>query len=158
PVLALAALAGIARSTLGSWLAPGAFFPLFWTGLYILSLAAHEYYPLWSPALWWIDFSLLFFYVGSLTARFRLRRSPMPTETRTLALASLETFTIACSVLGICYAVFRERYAPDLLDKPPSWYQVFLGILYATPLLGGILYATRTGARAKLVALFSLLP
>ena len=159
PVLFLAALAAIARATLGSWLAPGAFFPLFWTGLFVLCLGVNQYYPMWAPALWWINFSLLLFYLGSLGGKLRRKSLSEPQGERVpLDLPHLQRVTVICSVVGILYILFRERYAPDLLDKPPSWYQIFLGVLYAAPLFGGILFADQTSWRARAIALFSLLP
>jgi hypothetical protein len=159
PVLFLAAVAGLARATLGSWLAPGAFFPLFWTGLCVLCLGVNEYYPMWAPALWWIDLSLVLFFVGSLGGRLRIRSAAEPpAESKSLDLPRLETTVIFCSLVGVLYTLFRERFAPGLLDKPPSWYQVFLGMLYAAPLFGGILFADQPSARAKTVSLFSLAP
>jgi hypothetical protein len=159
PVLFLAALAAVARATLGSWLAPGAFFPLFWTGLFVLSLGANDYYPLWAPALWWIDFSLLLFYLGGLAGKLRMRAAAeQPRRSTTFQLPQLERVVILCSVIGILYPFFRERYAPDLMDTPPSWYQIFLGMLYAAPLFGGVLFAEQTSRRAKAISLFSLVP
>lgn len=159
PVLFLAGLAGLARVTLGSWLAPGAFFPLFWTGLCALCLAVNEYYPMWAPALWWIDLSLLLFYVGSLGGKLWIRPAAQPPgQSQSLHLHRLEAAVILCSVVGVLYTLFRERYAPNLLDKPPSWYQIFLGMLYAAPLFGGILFADQPSPRAKTISLLSLVP
>ena len=159
PILFLAALAAVARATLSSWLAPGAFFPLFWTGLFVLSVGANDFYPLWAPALWWIDFSLLLFYLGGLAGKVWMRAAPeQPGGFRSFQLPQLERVVIFCSVVGILYTFFRERYAPDLMDSPPSWYQIFLGMLYAAPLFGGVLFADQTSRRAKAISLFSLVP
>jgi len=159
PVLFLAAVAAIARATLGSFLAPGAFFALFWTGLCVLCLGVNQYYPIWAPALWWINLSLLLFYLGSLAGKLRRSSLSEPQGERApLELPHLKRVTVICSVVGIIYILFRERYAPDLLDKPPSWYQIFLGALYAAPLFGGILFADQTSWRARTIALLSLLP
>ena len=160
PALCLALLAIFARLTLGSWLAPGAFFPLFWTGLIAISMTFQDY-PLWGPAIWWIDGSLLLFYVGSLLAqgtaskKGRKRRiAPDPN----VKFKHLDKLVVSCSALGVLYILTREWFAPTVADSPPAWFQLLLGALYAGPLFGGMLFASEPSRRERFIGLLSVLP
>ena len=161
PIVCLGILSCAARVTLGSWLAPGAFFPLFWTALLLLSLVEAERYPIWAPALWWIDATILIFFVGSLIAKgsaVRKRQGPVP-QPKPIQLPYIELLIVTCSVLGLCYIVFRESVAPDIFDEPPKWFQPLLSALYAGPVFGGMLLGSEPPRRRrKILAFISLAP
>src|SRR6202008_4493584 len=78
PLAVLIAIAGIARFLLGSWTAPGAFFPLFWSALLLGSMLV-PHFPIWVPALWWIDGTLLVFLLGSLAGQMGSEEKPRAT-------------------------------------------------------------------------------
>jgi oligosaccharide repeat unit polymerase len=158
PLLLLGLLAAIARMTLGSWLAPGAFFPLFWVGLMAISLPVQEY-PLWPPALWWIVGTLLVFYLGTLLGggrRTTAKTNPSLTSERSIRLPGLGGLVLFCCGLGIVYILTRELVAPQILDSPPPWFQFLLSAMYAGPLLGGMLFASNSKGRSRVVALAPL--
>src|SRR5262245_43821299 len=69
PLAILAGIAVLAKLSLGSWLAPAAFFPLFWFGLTAVSSLVVDY-KIWTPALYWMDGTLFVFFLGSLFAKW----------------------------------------------------------------------------------------
>lgn len=160
PILALAILSLFARVTLGSWVAPGAFFPLFWTGLIVASLAVPEY-PLWPVALWWIFASLFLFYAGSFvggSAAAVRSRKHVVVPRRQVIFPKLDVITLVSTLLGLSYALLRGFFAPTILDTPPLWFQFLLSFLFGAPLFGGMLFASASSNRARRLAVLSVAP
>jgi len=158
PIATLILLAIVARLTLGSWLAPGAFFPLFWAGLIAISVNVRDY-PLWPPALWWINGNIFVFYAGSLICRLWLPRrteSHRRPDLISVYFPNLRKIIILCCIFGSCYILFREVYTPNRLDKPPLWFQVLLAALTAAPIFGGMLFASNRSKSDRVIALLPL--
>jgi hypothetical protein len=162
PTMLLVALALFARISLGSWLSPGAFFPLFWSCLVIPSLLVADY-PVWDVALWWIVGSLLAFYLGSLLAAIAGRRLPIDRTGFSFSAGStgfpkLALAVVLLSVSGVVYGAYRDTYAPLIMDSPPAWFQLLLAGLYASPIFGGMLFASSRSRRDRVIGLMSTGP
>jgi len=157
PLLCLILFSTVARVTLGSWLAPGAFFPLFWMGLIAISLPIEEY-PLWPPALWWILGTLLVFYLGSLLGGGRSVRSRQlsAASEREIQFTGLTILVLICSGCGVLYILTREFFAPRIIDKPPAFFQILLGGMWAAPMFGGMLLASNSSKRGKWIGIVPL--
>lgn len=156
--MALILLAIVARVTLGSWVAPGAFFALFWAGLIAISVNVEDY-PLWPPALWWINGNIFVFYAGSLISKLwipRRTRSSKHSEVISVRFPYLSKIIALCCLLGICYILFREIFTPNRLDKPPASFQILLAAMTAAPLFGGMLFATCRSRWERAIAILPL--
>lgn len=78
PTILLFILACLARSQFRSWLAPGAFFTLYWTGGLLIPLTITADFYFWPGAAWFILLFAAILYIGSVigwTIGHHLRRS-----------------------------------------------------------------------------------
>jgi hypothetical protein len=165
PLAAMAVLTAWAGWLLGSWLAPGAFFALFWTCLTALSVSLSDY-PVWGVALWWIDGCLFLFFVGSvcgdrLAGAMHGPRAASPDRqapSRDVNLPYLPTALAAACMFALIYIVFRGYFAPTIIDAPPVWFQIVGSGIYAAPLLAGMLYAVAASPGQRRLAWLGFLP
>ena len=162
-MLGIAAVTIAGRATFGSWLHPGAFFALAWLFLLVFSFSAPlfgaEQYYVWSGALWWIALTLVCVYVGSLLgsrAATPVRDPlPLPTSGRQFRYA---VPLIMASALG---STVWPIAVPQLVvwgDHPPMYLQVFLGLHYLGPILGGLLFGASREWGHRMLALATILP
>ena len=186
PVLgvALLGLAVVGRCLLGSWLAPGAFFALYWSVAFVVPMAALPRDRVPASALLWVALAVVAVYSGSAVAyragavtRAPVRWVPTKPETTTLTWAMLlcsglgfgapliATWTVGLSVSDLLspaalFAVARAfsvgRYQQTY--DPPALGQVLLCFLLAAPLFGGLVAATADRRSLRLLSVTSLLP
>lgn len=162
-VLAIAAVAGAGRIIFRSWLHPGAFFALVWLFLVVFSLSAPvfgaERYPVWSGALWWMVLTLACVLTGSFIGALAAHRPHAPATIPTSG--SQFEFVVPLLAVSALGSVVWPIAVPQLVvwgDHPPMYLQVFLGLHYLGPILGGLLFAGARETRHKLLALFTVLP
>lgn len=165
PTAFLAGLLAFARRTQGSWFAPGAFFALVWAIQVLLSFVFPEFTG-WSGSIWWIVFTALVLYLGSVAGGIFAGTMTMRGREGEPALNSIvfrrspETMII-CSLGGMGYTVLAQLGVFSLAfgDWPPVVYQLLLPFHFAGPMLGGMIFASRSlqGSRAWLTIL-PLLP
>lgn len=140
PLLAIIGLTLVARATLGSWLAPGAFFPLIWSAMILLGMTVPEYPP-WPAALWWMFAALAVFYAGNLLAGGRpvgeISWGSAPPQ-REVQLPHLHGIGRLLFLIALVYVLLKPIITPRPIDNPPLWFQVLLIANYAAPLLAGM--------------------
>lgn len=155
----LVLLAVVARVSLGSWLVPGAFFPFVWIIIFFLSLITYSTYEVSAGSAWWITISALAVFIGSLISKGTL---PKPSsdnlnqeKTAVLPLRRISFIIIVSIVSGILYAVIRYH---SWLNTPPLWAQIMLSLIYAAPILGGLIIVFKKSTRCRALSLFSFAP
>lgn len=163
PVLALVAVAVAGRLTWRSWLHPGAFFALCWSFIVILSLSGPlfgaEQYPVWHGTLWWIVLVMVCVYAGSAIGS--QMASPPRVPTPIPGSGRLFDFVTPLLIVSATGSVVWPIAVPQLTtfgDHPPLYLQVFLGLHYLAPFLGGILLAASRETRYRLLSIAALLP
>lgn len=180
----LGVLAMIARFQQGSWLAPGAFFSLFWTVAVAYPLLLSDY-KITQGVLLWILAMVFAFYIGSSigdgsllkSARYNARSYNYYTQ-----IPFISCIIIVCAVLGILSSVinvltFGYSFASLLTWKgyikvaksftemryggqftPPFVSQLLLIPVYMGPLFAGLLYGFHVSARSKVLIILSFVP
>lgn len=181
----LAMLALLGRAQQRSWLAPGAFFALVWSGFLLLALIGAPHYEVSVAAIAWIFASALAVYAGSLVGAHGLampvgQHGALP-ATR-FHLPWLRGILILCILLGIGSsfvllksggyslttllsldmlaqigsAMSSARY--QHLYTPSLLEQFLLVFVYASALFGGVLFVLRPSRFNRLLGLLSLVP
>jgi len=183
--LFLAMLAVFGRVQLRSWLAPGAFFALVWSGFTLLALVGAPHYEVSAAAIGWIFASVLAVYAGSLVGAYGLVISTRQREALPAThfhFPCLHRILILCILLGIgsSFVLMKSsgysltgllsldtlakvghefsvaRYS--LTDAPPLVAQLLLVLVYASPLFGGLLFVLRPSRFNRLLVFLSLAP
>lgn len=162
-VLAVGAVAACGRVTFRSWLHPGAFFALAWFFLLVFSISGPlfgvEQLPIWQGAIWWIVLTLVCVYIGGLIGTHAASpvRTPASLPASGRDLQYVLPLLVAAAVGGIVWPIA----VPQLVvwgDHPPLYLQIFLGLHYLGPILGGLLYPAARAPRHRLLSLATLLP
>ncbi len=158
-------LALLARLTLGSWVAPAAFFTLYWTIQVFASYLIPAFYPL-AGGVWWILLSLFIFYLANIIAvlgdrRYRPGRCRTESQPRPSLLAILpsqiQRVIVYCLFLGMVYVLLNQTIGVRTLH-PPLWMQPIMPALYFTPVLGGMLFAADNSLKGRFLGLLTTLP
>ena len=182
----LVALAALGRALLGSWLAPGVFFALYWSLAFVVPLVIAPQDPVSAAAVLWVFLAAGAVFVGALFGGGLdfgpVREQPgeaaiTPDARRPLALAA-----IGCAVLGLGapliplvsqgygFTVFTSlkalvsaaielsvgRYSETY--SPPALSQAALPLLSAGPVFAGALAALRPRRVEKLAVVGVFLP
>jgi len=111
--LLLLAFALFARVQQGSWLAPGAFFALYWAVFVLLTLIIAPDFDVRPEGLLWILFSVFAVYIGSVIGLGKMLFKTVPSSERQTKIKNLSTYrksnlnfpwlkqlVFLCSILG----------------------------------------------------------
>ena len=186
PALLLFLLAWGARRLFASWLAPSAFFALYWgVGLLAPLVLAPDYY-FWPGAAWLILFSAWVFHVGTVTGwafgshsgkalvhSVRLRSFQFLWGKQVLIIVTgIGLLTIPIILVSREYSVTALMH-PELVAciardfsvarysegyDPPLIARILLSFLYAGGFLGGAWWAVNNSNRTRIWALLPFLP
>jgi oligosaccharide repeat unit polymerase len=186
PLVAIVALALLMRNLEGSWLAPGAFFGLYWSGFLSATYVLLPSFTLMSSGVGWIAGAYVALIVGVLLAQGRgatggvmiegLPRQQDPGEARWLlwlvpvcafvAIGATPVLTAAAGVPVSDLAVPDQflqvagYYTTNRYNDPgfrePSLGIALFSFAYLGAILGGRLFALRRTFRARLAALLPL--
>ena len=183
--LLLAMFALFGRVQLRSWLAPGAFFALVWSGFILLALIGAPLYEVSAAAIGWIFASTLAVYAGSLVGAYGLVASPKRSQALPAThfhFPCLRRILILCILLGIgsSFVLLKASgyglatlLSLDTLAKighefsvarysltyaPPLVVQLLLVFVYVSPLFGGALFVLESSRFNRLLAFLSLAP
>jgi len=158
PTIAIFMLSGIARLTLGSWLVPGAFFPLFWGCVITVSIPAD--FPIWAPCLWWMAATLLVFYLGNLLAMNArsLASEAHLLSVRKLELPGLQRVTVFAIAGSMVYIFFRQVISNADKDTPPMYFQILLSFVYSAPVFGGMLFGSSSKRSDRITSFLAFTP
>ena len=107
--LLLLGFASFARIQQGSWLAPGAFFALYWAVFVLLALIILPDSSIQTKGILWILFVVFAVYMGSIIGSGRMLSKMIPSSTEkqplhqkyNLSLPWLSQITFLCSILGL---------------------------------------------------------
>lgn len=185
PALALLFLSIFARFQSGSWLFPGAFFSLVWSGAVFIPLVLAPDFTVLAMGVTWIFASCFAVYVGCILgtgglSRKKLFNKKVPTEV--LSLPYINEIIIICILLGFCsnYLIISSkgyslidlfslnslvnmghefsvaRYFEDY--RPPFFAQICLIFVYAAPLFGGFSFSFNPRGLRRFLAYFALVP
>lgn len=101
PATVLIGIALVARRQLGSWIAPGAFFALTWTGLTWMALIVAPDFHVWAPAVWAIVGAVMSVYLGSILGASLWQPTTDETPPPRPALPGVRLISIAGTLLGV---------------------------------------------------------
>jgi oligosaccharide repeat unit polymerase len=183
PALALTGLAAGLRLYRNSFLEPGVFFASVWCGFVWLALICAFDVDVWPPAVWWILASAAAVAVGShLGARLAKRdaviRSPAPGYSFR-GVEGVQALAVGVGFLSVLILLFSRGKGIDIFlsvnalaatareysvarylqgwQEPLAARVLYTGI-YLGALLGGLLLATATSRRRRLLAILPLVP
>lgn len=185
PAILLGSLALWIRFHSKSWLAPGAFFALYWSIIVSTCLFAAPNYTVLPGGVWWILASVLAVYAGNLLATngriIPLKLGTVASRvyfsvraTRYLLLCSIllglagplitmKAFGYHLKILFSLQALVRmghelavARYTG--VYDPPLATQLALVFVYSAPLLGGLLFAFGSSKLDKGVGILAFIP
>ena len=183
--LPLLILTVLGRALLGSWLAPGVFFALYWVAGLLLPILLSPSDAVGIGPLLWLEGAVVAVFVGAL-AGGGSRAIPLPAgrgrHAGELHVAFFVWATVACTVLGLGAGVLAlvsagytvgALFSPDnlvaaahvlslarysVLYRPPASSQALLVFAYAGPLFGGVVAAIKCRRSHAWIAAASLLP
>ena len=181
--LLFVSLAIAARLLKRSWLAPGAFFTLYWCVAAIVPLVFLPYEKVSAGAVMWIFLSTLAIFSGDLVGALR-RKNEQKVRENVVFSASQVSFisgvVICCSVVGIIsFVIIFNSAAQDLrllsvqdfvavarkiagsrytMTYKPFLTQFLNMFLYTGPLFGGLLIAIEHRRRYLIIAALPMLP
>ena len=186
--LLLLAFALFARIQQGSWLAPGAFFALYWAAFVILALVVAPDFDVRPEGLLWILFSIFVVYLGSIVGLGKMLFKTVPYSMKEkinnsfnykLNFPWLSQIVVICSILGLgamvvlilsagqgfslesIFKIGREYSIARYSDpdyREPELAIFLLIFIYLGALFGGIKFAIAQSRRHRFIALFPFLP
>ena len=174
------------RGLCGTWLNPGAFFPLWWCFAGILPLLFAPNEVVGPNVMIWLIASSVVVSIGALAGNFgfstvRVAR-PLPASSMerrifTTALAVSIVLGIGSSVAFIAASsiplsdvlqieklvvvsnqMYFQRYADAGAPPPPAWSQALLPFVYFAPAIGGVLFVIAERFWLKTFSLLALAP
>jgi len=181
--VALLGSAVVGRHLLRSWLAPGAYFALYWSLAFVVPMVALPSDPVPASAVLWVALAVAAVGIGSaLPYRVATKERVTAWVPTGREAATLTRAMIVCSGIGLGAPLvamwtagfsISDVFSTDTLFtmarvfsvgryeqtyEPPGLSQALLPFLLAAPLLGGVVAASAARPAQRLLSIFPFLP
>src|SRR5256885_924289 len=181
--VALLAVAVVGRYVLRSWLAPGAYFALYWSLAFLVPMVVLPSDAVPASAVLWVALAVAAVGVGSvLPSRIATREQVTAWVPTGREVATLTRTMIVCSGIGLGAPLvamwaagfsISDVFSPATLFTmarvfsvgryeqtydPPALSQALLPFLLAAPLLGGVVAASAARPAQRVLSVFPFLP